>query len=134
MRDQPSRLILAAAMVALGSLHFIATDGYSRIVPHFLPRPRLWVYASGVAEIACGILLAIPRTKKAGAWGVVALLVAVFPANIQMALDGGVKGTSFPMNSPAAAWLRLPLQLPLIAWAYRFTRDNPLTHRKPSVQ
>ncbi len=100
--------MLAAFLVAAGILHFVATSTYERIVPRVLGHPRLLVQVSGAAEILCGALLA--------------LFVAVFPANVQMALDGGLRGAGFPANSAIASWLRLPLQIPLIVWAHRFTR------------
>jgi len=117
-----SPLILAALLVVAGILHFVATPTYERIVPRVLGHPRLLVQVSGLAEILLGALLAPPRTRRLGAWLTIALFVAVFPANVQMALDGGIKDAGFPANSAWLSWLRLPLQLPLIAWAYRYTR------------
>lgn len=113
--------LLAVMLLAAGVSHFLATDTYALIVPRFLPAPRAWVRASGVAEIACALLLAAPRTRRAGAWCTVALLLAVWPGNVQMALDGGIPGRGWPLGSPVAAWLRVPLQLPLLYWAYRLT-------------
>ncbi|PZS17629.1 MAG: DoxX family protein [Acidimicrobiales bacterium] len=115
-------MVLAAFLVAAGILHFVATSTYERIVPRVLGHPRLLVQVSGAAEILCGALLAPPRTRRLGAWLTIALFVAVFPANVQMALDGGLRGAGFPANSAIASWLRLPLQIPLIVWAHRFTR------------
>ena len=78
------------------------------------------VVVSGIAEVGCGVLLLIPRTRRLGARASALLLVAVFPANVQMALDGGDRTASFPANSALLAWLRLPLQAPLIWWALSF--------------
>ena len=79
----------------------------------------MWI--SGVAEIAGGIGLLIPRWRNHAAWGLVLLLIAVFPANIYMAVAHlqyeGLLGKSW------VQWLRLPLQLPLIYWAWRYTRE-----------
>jgi uncharacterized membrane protein len=82
--------------------------------------PHLLVIVSGMAEILGGIGLLVPFTQRAAAWGLVALLVAVFPANIYMAVAHlpapGILGQSW------AQWLRLPLQIPLIFWAWRYAR------------
>jgi len=105
-------------MVGAGALHFVVPGFYERIVPRWLGSPRAWVYGSGVAEVASGLLVAVPRTRRAGAWLAAATIIAVYPANIQMAVDAGVP------RSPAgwAAWARLPLQVPLFLWAMSHTR------------
>ncbi len=64
-----------------------------------------------------------------GAWLSMGLLVVVFPANVKMALDGGIEGYGFPLGSPVVAWLRLPLQIPLVVWAWRVASRSPM----PSV-
>ncbi|MDP9386983.1 MAG: hypothetical protein M3Q48_03425 [Actinomycetota bacterium] len=115
----PSRLWLAGLLVATGVAHFVAPGFYERIVPRALGHARLLVHASGAAQVASGVLLAVPRTRRVGGWAAAAVLVAVFPANVQMALDGGLPGSDSPLASPAAAWLRLPLQVPLVWWAVR---------------
>lgn len=117
-----SARLLAGLLLTAGVSHFVFTDTYALIVPRLLPAPRAWVQATGVAEIACGLLLTVPRTRRAGAWCAVALLSAVWPGNIQMAVDGGIPGRGWPLGSPVAAWVRVPLQLPLIYWAYTLTR------------
>lgn len=127
-QDEPSRhsrLALSALMVAAGVAHFLVPEPYERIVPGFLGRARLVVCASGVAEVVAGALLATPRTRRAGAWLSLGILVGVFPANVKMALDGGIEGYGFPIGSPVVAWLRLPLQIPLIVWAWRHARNKP---------
>ncbi len=108
---------LAATMAASGISHFIVPGSYEQIVPGFLGAPGLWVGLSGVAELGCAALLLFRRTRCLGGWLTAGLLVAVFPANVQMAFDGGIAGKSFPLGSPVVAWLRLPLQVPLVAWA-----------------
>jgi uncharacterized membrane protein len=114
------RWVLAAGFVFAGVMHFVATDTYVRIVPPMFPVPRLLVEISGVAEILGGIGLLVPFARRAAAWGLVLLLIAVFPANIYTAVAHvpfpGVFGQSW------AQWLRLPLQLPLIWWAWRYTK------------
>ena len=122
-RESKSAIALSVFMLGAGNMHFVTTEGYERIVPRFLPARRGIVFASGVAEMACGALVAIPRTRRVGALATVGLLVAVFPANVQMAFDGGIAGAPFPLRSARAAWLRLPLQIPLIAWALFVARS-----------
>ena len=106
-------LALAALLTTTGVLHFTAPRPFVSIVPRSLPRPELLVAASGVAELVCAIALAVPRTRRVGGWLSAATFVAVFPANVSMALRSGRK----PAWYRAAAWARLPLQLPLIVGA-----------------
>ena len=116
--SQPARLLMAALYIVAGSLHFILTPTYVRIVPAYLPHPTLLVQISGVAEILGGLGLLIPATQTAAAWGLIALLLAVFPANLTMVTDHA-RFLTVPLW---AAWLRLPLQLPLLYWAWLYTR------------
>ena len=116
--SQPARLIMAALYIVAGSLHFLLTPAYMRIMPSYLPTPRLLVQISGAAEILGGLGLLLPATQTAAAWGIIALLIAVFPANLTMVTDP----SRFPSVPLWAAWLRLPLQLPLIYWAWLYTR------------
>ncbi len=118
-----SLLGLCALLSGSGVLHVVAPAPYRRIIPAPLrDRAAAVVAVSGACEISCALLLAFPRTRRLGASLTAALFVAVFPANVQMALDGGYADAPFPANSAALAWLRLPLQLPLILWALRFRR------------
>lgn len=116
--DDPSRLRLAAFMVVAGIAHFVVPQYYERIVPRWAGDPARVVYWSGWAEILCGVLIAVPRSRRFGAWLTLVLLVAVYPANIKMAIDAGPPDDPFAV----AAWLRLPIQVPLWRWAYRHTR------------
>ncbi len=118
--SQPARLLMAALYLVAGSLHFLLTPTYLRIMPSYLPAPRLLVQISGAAEILGGLGLLLPATQTAAAWGLIALLIAVFPANLTMVTDPA----RFPSVPLWAAWLRLPLQLPLIYWAWLYTRKN----------
>jgi len=115
------RLLLAVFFVVAGILHFLFPQAYMRMVPPLLPWPMAIVWVSGVAEISGGIGLLFRESRRLAAWGLVLLLVAVFPANIYMAVAhvqyAGLLGKSW------AQWLRLPLQLPLVYWAWRYTRD-----------
>jgi len=118
-RGDRAALGLAALMLVAGVAHFVVTDRYAAIVPAGLGDARAWVRISGAAEILAAGLLVSPRTRRAGGWFVAALLVAVFPANLKMAFDGGVSGETGLLLSGLAAWLRLPLQIPLVVWAVR---------------
>jgi uncharacterized membrane protein len=115
-----SRYVLSIFMVAMGALHFVAEDVFMQIVPPFLPAPRLLVWLSGVAEIALGVGLIPVRFRRWAGYGLVTLYVAVFPANLYMALANvQLQGmpSGFAQPSPVMLWLRLPGQLVLIAWA-----------------
>lgn len=104
--------------VAAGVAHFVATHMYERAIPDYLPAPRALVLVSGVAEIAGGLGITIPFTRRAAAWGLILLLVAVMPANVWMVQHP----ERFAEIPPWALWARLPLQLPLIWWAWRFSK------------
>ena len=122
----------AVAMVAVGALHFVDPQPFVRIVPSWFvgsgPNAEayaLWlVWISGVAEIAGGLGVLLPRTRRAAAWGLIALYVAVFPANLYMAIEQIQLDPEHPMPD-WLFWVRLPFQLLFIAWAYWFTRPDP---------
>jgi uncharacterized membrane protein len=113
-------------MVSVGVLHFVAGDLFAQIVPPQLPAPLALVYLSGIAEIALGLGLVPERTRRAAGIGLVLLFIAVFPANVYMAL-ANVQVQGLPpwltQPSPTALWLRLPFQLLFIAWALWVSRD-----------
>jgi uncharacterized membrane protein len=113
------RVILAAFFIVAGIMHFVIPAAYVRIVPPALPLPRLLVVLTGIAEIMGGCSLLVPFTQRIAAWCLIALLIAVFPANIYAA----VAHVPLPgiFGQPWALWLRLPLQIPLILWALRYT-------------
>lgn len=110
--------IMAVLYILAGINHFVNSSAYVAIVPVWLPRHAMLVYASGVAEIVLGILLMPRATRTLAAWGIIALLVVVFPANVQMMQD------YIAMQNPYVLLtiLRLPLQLVLIWWAWLYTR------------
>jgi uncharacterized membrane protein len=113
-------LIFSALFITAGVLHFMRPEPFVRIMPPGLPAPELLVYLSGAAEIGLGLGLLPRRTRRLAAWGLVALLLAVFPANVYMAtLPGG--GLGLPQW---VLWARLPLQGLLIWWAWRYTRHS----------
>jgi uncharacterized membrane protein len=120
------RIAAAIFFVAAGVNHFIKPDFYRKIVPPGFGPPGILVWISGVAEIAGGIGLLIPRLRWWAAWGLIALLIAVFPANLYMA----VSPQSIPdMHfSRWSLWLRLPLQVVFITWVwYAGLRENRIT-------
>jgi uncharacterized membrane protein len=112
------RWLLAGLFVAAGVMHFVRPQVYVAIMPPYLPWHLPLVYASGVCEILLGVMLLIPRVQRAAAWGLIVLLIAVFPANVHMALNPEL----FPNIPPAVLWARLPLQGVLIAWAWWVSR------------
>lgn len=113
---------LGVVMTLAGLNHFVNPDAYAAMVPRELPAPMALVYLSGVAEIAGALGLFHPRTRKLAAWGLVLLFLAVFPANVNMAVN------QLPLDGNAvpswALWARLPLQAVFIAWAWWMTRDD----------
>lgn len=114
--------MLTVFMVAAGINHFVSPAPYVGMMPAQLPAPLTLVYVSGVAEILGGLGLILPATRRLAAWGLIALLVAIFPANLNMAIHHLPLGTRVV---PAwALWARLPLQLVFIAWAALFTRRS----------
>ena len=111
--------IFAALFLIAGVGHFTSTAFFQKIVPPSLPYPKEIVFLSGASEIALGTLLLIPKTSKPAAWGLIALLIAVFPANIYMYHHREM----FPFP-PIVLLIRLPLQALLILWAYVYTRPE----------
>ncbi|HEX8635614.1 MAG TPA: DoxX family membrane protein [Pyrinomonadaceae bacterium] len=113
----PLKYSLGLLFVLGGLYHFINPALYLRMMPSYLPWHLFLVYFSGFCEAALGLLLLVPKYTRLAAWGLIALLVAVFPANVQMALNPQL----FADIPPLVLWLRLPLQAVFIAWAYLFT-------------
>jgi len=116
------RVVFGAFFVLAGISHFTNREFFESIVPPYLPWPELLVQVSGVAEIAMGLLLWLPPTKRLAAWSLIALLIAVFPANIHMAMHPEL----YPDITRTALLIRLPLQGVMIAIAYWFTRPEML--------
>jgi uncharacterized membrane protein len=114
------KYLMSVLFVLAGLNHFRDADFYLRIMPPYFPWHLFLVYLSGVFEIVLGILLIIPRFTRLAGFGLIALLIAIFPANIHMAINSEL----FPDISPIALWIRLPLQGVLIAWAYWYTRPG----------
>lgn len=111
-----SAYALAALLAVAGTTHFAVPRFYDAIVPHRLPGPpRAWTLVSGAVEFACAAAVAAPRTRRLGAAAAAILFVAVFPANVQMAIDWH----SRPLADRLVAYGRLPLQVPLVIWALK---------------
>ncbi len=116
---------MVVVMGGAGTTHFTNPGFYEQIVPEWLPgTKKFWVQASGVAELTCAALLISPRTRKLGGWLTAGTLVTVWTANIQVALNGGMQDVDGPMGSSAAAWIRLPFQIPMILDAVRVARNS----------
>lgn len=117
---QISRYLYGVAFIAAGANHFLNTPFYVSIMPPYLPWHEALVYVSGLAEIGLGTLLLIERWSRLAAWGLIFLLMAVFPANLHMAMHP----EQYEWASPFVLWLRLPLQGVLIIWAYWHTETD----------
>jgi len=118
--------------VFAGIQHFRVADYYLPMMPAYLPWHSELVLLSGVGEVLCGLGLLLPQTRVIAAWGTIALLVAVFPANIHVALHNvplfGAKEGAGALN-----WVRLPFQLVLMAWAWWYTRPSEVTAPRPAT-
>jgi uncharacterized membrane protein len=111
------RIVTALAMVGIGTLHFANPEPFVKIVPAFLPMPWVLVYVSGAFEILLGLGLLVPKVRFYAAWGLIALYLAVFPANINMALNHIQVDPLHPLPD-WALWARLPFQAVFIGAAY----------------
>lgn len=115
------RYLLAACFIGAGVLHFVIPDFYVAIMPPYLPWHLELVWISGVFEILGGVGVLFPQPlRRQAAWGLVALLVAVFPANLHVALNDVAVGGA--PASPVFNWVRLPFQLVFIAWVLWCTK------------
>jgi len=127
MLDLPERLPKRLALLALslffvvaGVNHFVNPAFYVGMMPPYLPAHSALVYLSGVFEILGGLAVLAPGVRSQAGWGLIALLVAVFPANLHMALNPDL----FPTTSAMALYGRLPFQALFILWAYWATRPE----------
>lgn len=118
---------LATTLATAGAAHFLRPKTFDPIVPKALPgSARTWTYASGAAELGCAAAVAHPRTRSKGALAAAGLFVAVFPANVTMAVDFRTR----PRWQRWIAYARLPFQVPLVAWALRVRSEaRPKTGR-----
>ncbi len=122
MGHRAARIALGVTFVAAGTLHFLRPRMYMAIMPPYVPAHREMVYASGVAEILGGAGALVPRSdvQQLAGWWLAATMVAVFPANLHMALNPG----DYKKIHPAALWGRLPVQGAIIAWALTATKPD----------
>ncbi|MCO8123963.1 hypothetical protein NHH03_19620 [Stieleria sp. TO1_6] len=109
---------MAIALIVAGTMHFANTGFFMKIMPPYLPLHKELVILSGAFEILLGVLLLVPRCSRLAAWGIIALLIAVFPANIYLYQHQDILPAS-----PTIHLLRLPLQGVLILWAFWHTRE-----------
>jgi len=115
--------LMGPLYVVAGVMHFYRPDYYMPMMPPYIPLHAAMVFLSGVAEVVLGVAILIPSTRKLAAWGLIALLIAIFPANVHIAVHNiPVFGAS---EGPGIlGWIRLPLQGVLIAWAWWYTLDD----------
>ena len=122
--------VMAAFYVFAGYNHLANPQFYLAIMPPDLPDPELLNIVSGLAEIVLGVFLLDRRTRPFAAWGTIALLVAVFPANVYAAVANvGPEGPG--SGAGMANWIRLPFQIPLIAWAWWYTLPEAQGEKSP---
>lgn len=127
-RPSAATIATAAILGTAGVAHFVRPGFFDPIVPKWMPgSARLVTYLSGVVEVGAAVLIANQRTRRLGGLLALATFIGVYPANIQAAFDGGMKGMDPPLDSAAAAWIRLPFQFPLFWLAWRVVRDNTPT-------
>jgi uncharacterized membrane protein len=112
------RYLLSAMMITAGILHFARPEKFVAIVPDWLPAHRILVAVSGFFEVLGGVGLLVKRVQRAAAWGLAALFVAVFPANVNMAVN------RILIDNPWILWGRLPFQAVLVLWAWWLTRPD----------
>lgn len=118
-----SRYVLAVFMIGAGVMHFVRPEFYLKIMPPYLPWHLELVYLSGFFESALGALLLVPRYSRLAAWGIFALLIAIFPANVYL-----YQHQEILPAPPVVHLLRLPLQGVFLLWAYWHTRGDVTLH------
>lgn len=114
--DNTSLYVMAGMYILAGLLHFWKPKAYMKIMPSYLPYHLELVYLSGVFEVLFGLLLLFPQTQSIGAWGIIATLIGVFPANIYMLTSNKRKKAWYI----TILWIRLPIQALLIYWTWQF--------------
>lgn len=120
------KYLLAVFFVAAGINHFVNPDFYLRIMPPYLPWPSALHLLAGAFEAVLGVLILIPRFQNLAAWGMIALLLAVYPANLHMAINRHL----YPDIPAIFHWIRLPLQFVFIAWAWWYTAGREKRNRR----
>jgi uncharacterized membrane protein len=114
------KYLLAIFFILAGINHFMAPEFYLRIMPPYLPYPSLLHQLAGAAEILLGGMVLVPQWQRLAAWGLVLLLVAVYPANLHVALNAHL----YPEFPVALSWGRLPLQFLFLLWAWWYTQPD----------
>lgn len=120
-----ARFFCGPVMLLLGINHFVMPDVYETIIPDYIPAPREMVYASGVAEVVAALMTMHPRTRRPGGFLLLAVLVAIFPANVHMALHP----ERYPNLPEIGLYARLPLQALFVYWAYLVATRSPKPER-----
>ncbi|HYD47223.1 MAG TPA: MauE/DoxX family redox-associated membrane protein [Terriglobales bacterium] len=115
--------VMGVLLTIAGVMHFVRPDFYVPMMPDYLPWHLTLIYLSGIAEIICGVGLLIPQTRVYAAWATIALLIAIFPANIHIAVYN-IKVFGAEQGAGGWNWLRLPLQGVLIWWAWLYTKPE----------
>lgn len=123
------RWLLVIGFVAAGLNHFRDPSFYRAMMPPYLPWHDALIVISGIAEIAGGIGVAIPATRRLAGWSLIALLIAIFPANLHMALHQ-VQAPGMTID-PLVLWLRLPFQALFIAWVWLVALRSNVLVRPP---
>lgn len=120
-----SRRLLAAFLLAIGATHVVRPEPFEQLIPRWLPgSPQLWNRVAAVAELGSSALVARRRTARAGGVAAFVTFAAVWVANVQAAVDGGYRALPGALGGPVVAWVRVPLQLPLLWWAATVARAS----------
>jgi uncharacterized membrane protein len=122
LRRHGPAIALAALLGSSGALHLRRPGVFRPLIPRSLGDPDPWVLGSGIAELACAVALVVPATRRLGGLASAALLVGVFPGNVTMAVRSRPDARGWA-GRPVVAWARLPLQVPLVAWAVAVARQ-----------
>jgi uncharacterized membrane protein len=112
--------LMGVFYVFAGLTHLVRPDFYLPMMPPWIPAHLELVLLSGVAEVVLGVAVLVPRLRRIAAWGIIALLIAIFPANLHIALND-VPVFGAPHGAGVWNWVRLPFQAVLIAWAWWYT-------------
>ena len=115
--------VMAAFYMFAGVMHFLRPEFYAPMMPPYLPWHGFLIFLSGVAEVGLGAAVLVPSLRKMAAWGIILLLIAIFPANVHIALNN-VPLFGNPEGAGILNWVRLPFQAVLILWAWWYTQDD----------
>lgn len=125
--------VMGVFYIGAGIIHFVNPGFYLPMMPPYLPYHLELVYLSGLAEIALGALVLLPSVRPLAAWGIIVLLIAIFPANLHIALHN-VPLAGAEHGAGVWNWVRLPVQALLIVWAWLYTGpEEPTLARPPRI-